>query len=260
MSGSLRGNAGVSFSKMRVLGSYALVFLTRGSGRYQIRGYEARTCQAGELLVVFPDLAHGYGPGPGEVWDEIYLVFQGAVFDLWRHCGILSPERAILRLPSVRRTVGELRKISAAKGGHGLSRNLDAVCRLQMFLADALSRQHDNGSGAWQAAWPAWMEDAVSKMEADPSASLERVARAVGLSYESFRKKFRAIAGRSPAAFQSGIAMDHARRWMYEERLSNKEIAERLGFCDEFHFSRRFGQITGQTPRDFRRSLPGSGL
>jgi AraC-like DNA-binding protein len=42
-----------------------------------------------------------------------------------------------------------------------------------------------------------------------------------------------------------------------EERLPNKEIADRLGYCDEFHFSRRFRQVTGQTPRAVREAFFG---
>ena len=41
-------------------------------------------------------------------------------------------------------------------------------------------------------------------------------------------------------------------RYFYDE--TNKQLAEMLGFYDEFHFSRRFHQITGQSTREFRRS------
>lgn len=258
MAGKLQTSTGISFSKMRILGSYALVYLTRGSGRYQIRGHESQPCKAGDLLVVFPDLAHAYGPGPGEIWDEIYIVFEGAVFDVWRQCEFLSATRPILRLPDVRRTTESLQQILSAKGGGRPSRTLRAVCLIQMFLADAIARQRYSRRDSWQTSWPPWAESAVVLMEADPCASLEAVASAVGLSYESFRKKFQSVTGLSPAAFQSRVSMDVARRLMYEKRLTNKEIAVRLGFCDEFHFSRRFSQITGQTTREFRRSLPGS--
>lgn len=43
---------------------------------------------------------------------------------------------------------------------------------------------------------------------------------------------------------------------MQQTDLSDKQIAAELGFCDEFHFSRRFKQITGRSPRAFRSGLP----
>ena len=33
---------------------------------------------------------------------------------------------------------------------------------------------------------------------------------------------------------------------------TNREIADRLGFCDEYHFSRRFKQVVGLSPKEFR--------
>lgn len=258
MTGCLSASAGVSFSQMRVLGSYALVYLTGGGGRYQLRGQAPRPCRTGDLLVIFPEIAHGYGPDPGGHWSEIYVVFEGAVFDLWRQLGILSPERPIIqRLLPVGRHAEALRKISAKRGDDDPAGQLGQICRLQSFLAMSLARNHERNGG--RGIWPAWVAEAVEQMGANHPASLETIARRAGLSYESFRKKFRSITGIAPARYRSRLAIDLARKMIYEERLSNKELADRLGFCDEFHFSRRFREYTGQTPTEFRRYLPKGG-
>ena len=39
------------------------------------------------------------------------------------------------------------------------------------------------------------------------------------------------------------------------KQLSGKEIAEHLGFSDEYHFSKRFKQVTGLPPSEFRRRM-----
>ena len=256
MTGRICDSAGVSLKIMRILGSYALVYLTSGSGRYQLAGQRPRACRAGDILIIFPELPHGYGPGPGEHWNEIYLVFKGAVMDLWRECGLLSPANPVLRLTPVDRTVHDLEAIVAAKGGRGPAGNLRQACLLQSLLARALAAQAKQAAtSARGVVWPGWVEAAVARMEEEPALSLEEIAQAGGLAYESFRKKFRAVTGSSPAAFRARVAMNLACKWMYEERLSNREIAERLGYCDEFHFCRRFKQITGRTTGEFRRSL-----
>ena len=83
LAGSARHSAGVPFASMRILGSYALVYVVGGSGRYaDARGVEQKVA-AGDLITVFPEIAHAYGPGPREHWDETYIVFDGPVFDLW---------------------------------------------------------------------------------------------------------------------------------------------------------------------------------
>jgi AraC-like DNA-binding protein len=254
MVGTLHASAGIPFSNMRVLGSYALVYVTDGGGRYQLRGQPPIPCGKGDLLVIFPEIAHAYGPDPGGKWSEVYVVFEGAVFDLWRRHGILSPEHPVLRLAAVGRHARILWEIVSLGRRHNPARKLDQVCKLQSFLASALAIQPDRRGGEGFPVWPPWVVDAAERMTT--TLPIESIAHESGMSYESFRKKFRAITGDSPGRYRNRIAVDLARQMIYEQRLSNKELAERLGFCDEFHFSRRFRQITGQSPRDFRRSLP----
>lgn len=46
--------------------------------------------------------------------------------------------------------------------------------------------------------------------------------------------------------------IEQARHLMAMRQLTNKEISELLGFYDEFHFSKTFSRLTGQSPRQFR--------
>ncbi|RYG47723.1 hypothetical protein EON79_06540, partial [bacterium] len=67
---------GVSSRPMRVFGAYALVLILEGGGRFMdALGTKAKV-QAGDLLVLFPEVPHAYGPkraerGPAR-WDEMY--------------------------------------------------------------------------------------------------------------------------------------------------------------------------------------------
>ncbi len=256
MTGSLRNSKGLSFSAMRVLGSYALVYLLEGGGHYQLRGQAALPCRAGDLLLIFPDIAHAYGPESGGKWSEIYMVFEGTLFDLWRRQGLLNPKYPILRMTPVDRYAARLRGIAAMGRGSDPARKLLQVCELQTFLAAALAKPVIAGREGGFGSWPGWLVTSIQQMEADLSVPLESIAKSAGVSYESFRKKFRAITGESPARYRSRLTVDLARKLIYEQRLSNKELAEKLHFCDEFHFSRRFRQATGESPKAFRRSLP----
>lgn len=51
--------------------------------------------------------------------------------------------------------------------------------------------------------------------------------------------------------------IDRACELMQQGRLTDRQIAECLGFCDEFYFSRRFKQNTGKSPRPASRPCPG---
>src|SRR5688500_18686630 len=68
--------------KMRVFGAYATVYVYEGGGYYDDANGLRHAVAAGDLILVFPDLPHCYVPGDGG-WSELFLVFEGAAFDLW---------------------------------------------------------------------------------------------------------------------------------------------------------------------------------
>jgi transcriptional regulator GlxA family with amidase domain len=53
------------------------------------------------------------------------------------------------------------------------------------------------------------------------------------------------------------LKMETARYLLYATVEPVKSIAARLGFWDEFHFSRTFRRLSGVSPREYRhRSAP----
>jgi AraC-like DNA-binding protein len=84
------------------------------------------------------------------------------------------------------------------------------------------------------------------------------VAKKLGFSYESFRKKFRDSVGFAPGRFHLDSRIDRAAALLHQGRHTIKEIAAQLKFCDEFYFSRCFKRRFGQSPLAFRRRVRGS--
>jgi AraC-like DNA-binding protein len=237
---------------MRILGSYALVYIMHGSGRYiDARGANQKVT-AGDLIQIFPDIAHSYGPMPGETWDEIYIVFDGPVFDLWRSNGLLDESRAICRLTPIDYWLRRIESIATAEEG---LLPLIAICRLQDLLAEIWQFQHTGGLDDADRAWLSGAKRLLQEPVAWEDFDLKTVADRLAMSYVGFRKKFAHLAGMSPGKFHMKSVMDRACDMMRSGDCTNRLVADRLGFCDEFHFSRRFKQIVGLTPSQFRRQV-----
>jgi AraC-like DNA-binding protein len=225
-----------------------LVYLLEGSGRMKLGAQPIVRCQAGDLIAVFPDLPQAYGPGPGEKWSEFYVVFSGTVFDLWRHTGLLQPARPILRLPNLRRWLPQLEAVTEPGLADTSEGMLRRVGRLQNFLGDIAGKTESEPHRL------PWLDRATRLLMASPPLPAPAVARALGLSYETFRKEFARETSQPPARFRLHRLIEQARLLIAERNLSNKQVAETLGFYDEFHFSRHFRRITGQSPREFRHA------
>jgi AraC-like DNA-binding protein len=247
LAGSLRNNRGIPLNAMRTYGRYALVYLVEGCGRMKSGSQPIVRCRAGDLLFVYPEIPHSYGPGPGEKWSEFYVVFEGPIFDLWRRAGLLRPDQPVQHLPGVRRWLRRLEAIAGQDLPDTAKGMAQRVCRLQEFLADIAEETAQEPPAA------PWLDSAMKILVNRPGLTPSAIARLMGLSYETFRKEFTRHAGLPPARYRARQLIERARILLTERNLSNKQVAEMLGFFDEFHFSRRFHQLTGQTPRQFRR-------
>lgn len=236
---------------LRTLSDYAVILLLAGAGRYRDAHGISTRLSAGDLIWVFPGLGHIYGPEDGDKWEELYLVFTGNMFDRWQETGLIDPRRPIWRADPVAAWQRRLGRVIPAQHPIGALAALAAASRLQAVIADLAARQGAVSRELDTA--PAWLDGARSRLEAGESP--QAVARALKLGYDSFRKRFAAINGMSPARFQMLRRIELACTLLREGALPIKEIAERTGFADEFHFSKRFRQIVGQPPGRFRESV-----
>jgi AraC-like DNA-binding protein len=254
LAGLSRNGRGIPRRPMRVLGSWAVVYVLDGGGRYEDANGLRLILRAGDLLVVFPDLPHTYGPPGNARWTELYLVFDGDVFDLWRATGLLDPAQPVRHLEPIEHWAHRLESVLGAPHQQDAAPPLLEVCRLQMVLAEALA----GGGGQRADEEAAWLARARALLEADLGQDLDirALAADLGLSYDGFRKRFARLAGMPPARYRATRVIDRACELMQQGALTDRQIAEGLGFCDEFYFSRRFKQVTGRSPRQFRATLP----
>jgi AraC-like DNA-binding protein len=75
------------------------------------------------------------------------------------------------------------------------------------------------------------------------------------MAVNAFIRLFRKATGVSPQAYGRRRRIDQACLRLHHSAGSIKEIAEAVGFCDRFHFSRAFKEMRGVSPAEYRRAM-----
>lgn len=244
--GRLSGTSGTGFTRYRVYGMYALVLLREGGGRYRDRRGADRLLKAGDLIVVFPEVPHQYGPEAGDVWDEVFLSFEGAAFEGWRARG-LDPAHPVWSLAPhgawTRRFLDVLEMPAATMPGA-----CAVAAAVHGLIADALAARPAEAED--------WLEPARQALSGGAGApSLHDIAANAGLGYETFRKAFKTATGEAPARYRRRQRLAQAALMMQRADLSLEMIAAALGFCDAFHLSKAFKQEHGLSPAAHRAGI-----
>jgi AraC-like DNA-binding protein len=240
-------------SPLRTYGSYAAVYITRGRGVYRDESGLEQPVSAGDMIFVFPEVAHTYGPAEGEAWDEIYVVFNGPAFDSWRAMGVLDAKRPVRTARPVdawRQRFQELAAMLNATPDQSAAQ----VCALLSMITEI--RGGDSSAAALSPA-SEWSVRACAALASDLDIDLgiAELAARLDMTAETFRKRFRETTGLSPIHYRSRKRIEVACELLQFTSLTQAHIAKRLAFADEYHFSKRFKEMQGSSPREFRRKV-----
>jgi AraC-like DNA-binding protein len=126
-------------------------------------------------------------------------------------------------------------------------------------LDEALLLAQRGSHGLSEAAAPAGADGLLSLVREDmlffPGRDhrASSVAARLGVSEATLRRRFRSATGKTLKRFHTELKVRMAMELLEaNRRLSLKELAEHLGFYDQFHLSKTFKAVTGSSPREYR--------
>ena len=83
--------------------------------------------------------------------------------------------------------------------------------------------------------------------------SLERLSKTFFVSKEYIARLFRRHLSTTSSKYVHFVKIRYAKMMLTEQDATLSQIAERLGFCDAFYFSKVFKQVEGVSPQAFLR-------
>ena len=92
---------------------------------------------------------------------------------------------------------------------------------------------------------------AVNENLSDRDFNVERLCQIVGISRTQLHRKMKEITGISSGDFVRNIRLDQAAKLIRENKVNISEVAYRVGFANQAHFSTTFKKHFGVTPKEY---------
>jgi AraC-like DNA-binding protein len=238
----------------RVCAGDDLLFCLRGRGQIQTHGKEF-VVGSGQLGWINGSHPHAHWADPADPWELLWLRLDGAPLPAIAHLLHVDSD-PVLTVPKPSETERILRRI--LRRFQLPDPALDAVLFADvaallvcLFRAPRCEVALMHASAA---DWPPGIRQAIEQLGLYHYRqwTVDQLAQLAGLSAVQFFRSFRKATGMSPMQYLHRQRMNHAQRRLVEGRDSVKEIAEQVGYLDQFHFSRDFKRWTGVAPKFFR--------
>ncbi|WP_426334273.1 helix-turn-helix domain-containing protein [Paenibacillus silvae] len=78
--------------------------------------------------------------------------------------------------------------------------------------------------------------------------SMDHLAKIAGLTPSSYSRSFKKAKGMSPTDYLNQLRIEEAKKQLTEDNCVLKDVAESLGYGNEYYFSRKFKQLLGIAP------------
>ena len=130
----------------------------------------------------------------------------------------------------------------------------------EQFIHERIREAHDHQRMALQSrvgVSDPKLLSAIAEMEPnlEEPLPLPDTADAVGLSTRQLERLFKKHLGRTPSRYYRELRLHHARLMLMQGSASILSIALAAGFVSASHFSRRYREYFGRTPREERRAV-----
>lgn len=245
---------------------YEIVYISNGRGKRHI-GDHISHFEDGDLIFLGPNLPHfGFTEEIEEEHVEIVVQlrddFLGDVF--WERPEVQGIRQLFDRAqtgltfhPPLRHQLGRRlvameeeapfrRLISLLEVLHTMA-TTDAFESLNAngFAVEVNAQDHDRMQALYALVQDRFREDIT----------LDEAAGLINMTKPAFCRYFKKMTNRTFTQFVNEFRVAYARRMLKDESLSIAAISFESGFNNLSHFNKTFRNITGSSPRDFRKGL-----
>jgi AraC-like DNA-binding protein len=175
-------------------------------------------------------------------------------FFWWWEC--TTPDASGLPLGEVSRLAVSQTEVDELENGFRLmqSARRTAAAMGSLLMQSRVGRYlHDTAPEAPARTPQAAVEQAIGFMQNNlGGVDMGSLAAKGFLGGRRFRQVFKQVTGKPPKQYYDGLRLEHAGQLLLNTTLSVRQVADRLGYSSQFHFSRAFKKKFGVAPARWR--------
>lgn len=223
----------------------SFLYIASGRGKYiDARTKECYPITPGCVLQRLPHVVHHTIIEEESNWLEIYINLNSEIFDTLVKIGLVMTKPVFyvglsqIIFDKMIRFVNQVKDFP----DYDATELVAQAQEILLYLNNASKKQKVSSD----------MERLCEYLQThhQVSANLKDICENLYISYEAIRKKFKSAMGLSISDYILNQRISHSKQMLISGK-SNKEIANELGYCDEYAFSNQFKKNTGISPKNF---------
>jgi AraC-like DNA-binding protein len=225
---------------------WSAVLCLQGSATFRGGDGRAHAIVPGTVFQRFPRVPHSLDIAAQPRWCECWVALGPPAAEALTAFGLADPSRPVFTLGDPGRIQGAIEALLPRLHGSDAARLPQLAAEVFTLAVSLLS------AGPRRDADDPRIAAACRRLGEDPRLELEVLAAEIGLTYERFRKDFRAATGLSPGAYRIQRRIERARSLLLEPGMTVQRAATELGYPDAFTFSAQFRRVVGTSPTAWR--------
>ena len=237
----------------RVLPEFQLVYITNGEGIFQSGGVTYQV-KPGSLMLILPGIKHSYQPSIETGWREYWVGFKGAYFSGLIEEGRLSPEQVFFEVGLLDSIIALFNLILNEVHTQRPLYQMKACAAILSIISEVLARDRRKDQPNY---YQQIVDNAKGLMESKifNAINLSAISDQLGISTSRLNEIFKTYTSMTPYQYYIQIKVHRAENLLEQENISVKEAAYKMGFDDQYYFSRLFKNKTGISPSDWKKFI-----
>lgn len=240
----------------RVLDTYKLLFIVNGKGYLKQGEHPLVSLNKGDIVILYPKERHHYYADPEDPWEIMWVSFNGNLCPtLLKEAGF-SQENYILSnaiTHSIQRT------LQTVINSLGDTDDVDRLCATgQLYILFAYLRQINENQKRrnYMSNQDPCVWKAIRFIEQNYylNINVEMLCKHVNYSRSYLSRIFKTEMNMTIPEYTNAVRIQNAKNLLVDTNMPMSEISTSVGIHDAFYFSKLFKKITGQTPKEYRKT------